>query len=128
MKAILQSIIIALFILAMSMPAKAFISGNDLSRYCDESIDSNFGSDVNYDTGMCTGLILGSSQGLVVGFNFTGATLFCKPNNVTNSQYIKIVAKYLNSYPEELHKPVAVLVADALIQAFPCKGAEPSVK
>ena len=53
-------------------------------------------------------------------YEFKGATaVFCRPNNSTNVQLVRIVVKYLQDHPEELHKDEFVL-AIALRTAFPC--------
>ena len=46
---------------------------------------------------------------------------FCMPNEVTTNQTIKIVVKYLNDNPSELHLPDVFLIQKAIIKAFPCK-------
>jgi len=48
------------------------------------------------------------------------ASAFCGPEHFTYGQARKIVIKYLNDHPEELHLPSAFLVGEALRVAFPC--------
>ena len=43
------------------------------------------------------------------------------PNGVTGGQAIRIVAKYLENNPKQLHFPSALLTSIALSDAFPCK-------
>jgi hypothetical protein len=46
---------------------------------------------------------------------------FCDPDTGTSSeQTIRIVAKYLQDHPEELHEPAVSSVLRALRAAFPC--------
>jgi len=57
----------------------------------------------------CTGYVSGIAD---------ETTLRC-PNDVTYSQIVRIVAKYLNDHPERLHERKFVLVEDAMRQV--CK-------
>lgn len=45
---------------------------------------------------------------------------WCVPDGVTTTQLAKVVVKYGNDHPEELHFPAVVVVAGALVGAFPC--------
>ena len=46
---------------------------------------------------------------------------WCSPGNITIGQVLKIVSKYLNNNPENLHFSAYSLVEQALKEAFPCK-------
>ena len=45
---------------------------------------------------------------------------WCVPAGVTETQLAKVVVKYGNDHPEELHFPGVMIVASALVVAFPC--------
>jgi len=46
---------------------------------------------------------------------------FCLPETVELNQFTKVVVKYLEEHPEQLHILAAALVQAAGIQYFPCK-------
>lgn len=48
--------------------------------------------------------------------------LFCLPENGSLGQYARVIVKYLQANPEELHLDGSLLAINALRQAFPCKG------
>jgi len=43
-------------------------------------------------------------------------------NAITPEQAIKVVMKYIEERPEEMHKSFGALATAALIKAWPCKG------
>lgn len=75
----------------------------------------------SFDAGMCFGFILGTHSGYFIARTGSQQKLvFCIPSGVTNLQTVKIVVKYLNNHPEELHQSADVLVIEAMTAAFPC--------
>jgi hypothetical protein len=54
--------------------------------------------------------------------NFTPAA--CIPSTAKLGQLMRVVTKYLEEHPEQLHLAAAGLVYNALIEAFPCLDAE----
>ncbi len=65
-----------------------------------------------YDIGYCVGLVQGVAY---------VSSSYCSPEEVTISQDVRIVVKYLEENPEKLHLHAARLAEDALTKAFPCK-------
>lgn len=65
-----------------------------------------------YRDGFCRGLIDGVSH---------ASPKVCPNEEVTHGQETRVVLKYLQDHPEELHLVNAVLVDKALSKAFPCK-------
>ena len=47
--------------------------------------------------------------------------LVCVPDGVTTGQTVKVVERFLEAHPEELHKDARFLVFWALIDTWPCK-------
>lgn len=45
---------------------------------------------------------------------------FCVPDAADNGQIIRITLKYIRNNPEEAHQRTAVLILEALREAFPC--------
>ena len=113
MKKLFQSIMVALFILAMSMPTYADTTGSELAEYCKNTIDG----EARFSDGVCMGLI----KGFADGYSGSGAKSYCIPNKATNSQIQKVVVKYLDNHPARLHEWYGKLVLDAIKEAFPCK-------
>jgi hypothetical protein len=50
----------------------------------------------------------------------TGKGLPCIPQQTTDNQTAKVVAKYLQEHPEKLHEHDSYLVVQALFGAYPC--------
>mgnify|MGYP005988653749 CR=1 FL=1 len=86
--------------------AKSWHSGNTLLEACERD-------DASFREGVCYGYVYGVVDVL-------SGEQFCAPSNVTASQFVNIVIKYLKQNPENLHYNAAVLVAFALAQVFPC--------
>jgi hypothetical protein len=42
------------------------------------------------------------------------------PDSVTSTQLAKVIVKYGNDHPQELHLPGVIVVTNALLAAFPC--------
>ena len=45
----------------------------------------------------------------------------CIPSTASTGQHIRVVVKYLNEHPAELHLPEFTLVERALREAYPCQ-------
>jgi Rap1a immunity proteins len=74
------------------------------------------------DVGTCLGFISG-----VVDLNTMDLDIlkkpihaWCVPDGVTATQLAKVVVKYGNDHPGELHFPGVIVVVSALVGAFPC--------
>lgn len=74
------------------------------------------------DLGYCFGFISG-----IVDLNAMDEDIlkkpshaWCIPSSVSPTQLAKVVLKYGNDHPEELHFPGVVVVASALVVSFPC--------
>jgi hypothetical protein len=69
----------------------------------------------------CLGYIEGAIDGLnSAASSLVAATLLCLPSEMRVGQAELVVKGYLNSHPQDLHKPAADLVSVALREAFPC--------
>ena len=110
---------VALFVLAMSMPVEAGMTGNDLLRKCQWE-GANEAIKILNDT-FCLGIIAGYTDALR---NTIGLNSLCIPNKAEWEQRKKIVVKYMNDHPEKLHEYYEVLILQAMRKAFPCKKTE----
>ncbi|VVP73515.1 Rap1a/Tai family immunity protein [Pseudomonas fluorescens] len=97
--------------------------GNELLAQCQQYIkymdSENFN---NYAADTCSGFL----QGVVSTVIFYSEILkkdekFCLPNNVTNSQVVRVVVKYLKDNPKLLNEGRTGLAWYALKDAYPCK-------
>lgn len=58
--------------------------------------------------------------GYVIGVFDAQETRLCRSKGVTQGQILSIVNNYINAHPEQWTRPAAVVVFQALKQAFPC--------
>ena len=90
-------------------PLVAFIDG--------EKQDESKATGVAFCLGLMQGMLHMNNY---YEYNQKGATLFCQPDGNTIGQAARIVVKYLQEHPEELHKRESMLAIEALRVAFPC--------
>ncbi|BCG88271.1 hypothetical protein MesoLj113c_43810 [Mesorhizobium sp. 113-3-9] len=119
-------------ILASSGASKA-TEGTQLLEACRELV-AGIHSDNQTEDGIIvpstftSGLCMGSMQMLkgLSQLSFQGesrpALALCVPTEVRTTQYARIVVKYLDAHPEELHQDGSYLAYIALNSAFPCKN------
>lgn len=92
-------------------------SGNFLLASCQltvKSVDDTAFAENHFEAyrdGYCRGLIEGVSD---------ASSKVCPAHNVSYGQEFRIVLKYLQDHPEELHLKNSLLVDKALASAFPC--------
>ena len=92
-------------------------SGNELSEDCKTSD----GNSATFQDGVCLGYVLGAKDSFEFAAKVHHVTPdFCIPDGVTNGQVVKVVVKYLNNHPEDLHYSAESLVVYALGAAFRC--------
>lgn len=100
---------VAVIVAAMApAPAGAFQTGNSLHGDC---LDQPAGP-----TGACVAYLAGVIDGMWWGKPNT----ICFPDGVTQGQAAAVIVKYMRENPERMHLSAPVLVADALMPAFPC--------
>ena len=87
-------------------------NGNDLLLTCTENSKRMDGmSHDDFASGYCLGFVQGASL---------SSSDICVPQDVTAGQGTRVVLKYLQDHPEQLHENSATLVRRALKKAFPC--------
>jgi hypothetical protein len=113
--------VIALILLSVSAMAqnKSADDGNALLRGCNVELRPHgpFTLVETSQSGYCRGLI----KGIYDVFLLYEPGIVCAPDQVTLRQNVRIVVKYLNDHPEELHIQDSLLVIRALSKAYPCK-------
>jgi hypothetical protein len=96
-----------------------YTSGNWLLGSCTITVkgmdDKNHSQDVyeSYRDGWCRGIVAGVSD---------ASPKVCPDANVIHGQAVRVVLKYLQDHPEELHVNGSALAEKALARAFPCKA------
>jgi hypothetical protein len=121
MKIFVQSFIVALYVLVVLMPVEAGMTGNGLLRKCQGQGETTI---MAMNKGFCLGIIAGYTDAL----RTSKGRNVCIPNEVEWGQRMEVIVKYLENHPEKRHIYYEVLIIDALLEAFPCKKTEPSVK
>jgi len=95
-----------------------FLTGNELLEMCEEYL-SDTGSPAKGHT--CMGYVIGiaDAEDAFVDWKLMGKKI-CNTNTMS-SQIVRVVIKYLQENPQNLHKSAGSLVANALSLAFPCE-------
>jgi hypothetical protein len=94
--------ILAALLVASQVQAGEFITGNLLAPTDDTFVGA-------YTAGVMDSILAVNSNA------------FCIPAGVNAQQAGKVVRKYLSDHPEKLHLSAAVIVFEAMAQAFSCK-------
>jgi hypothetical protein len=104
----------ALVAASLSSPVQAY-SGAALNSTClneDPNVSAIYGP-------ACVAFVAGVDSGLAI----SGIPQpYCTSKAVGYKQMMLVVQKYLQEHPDQLHLRGGILVRDALIEAFPCKG------
>ena len=115
-----MAIFVAAITLALSVPAAAGFTGNDMLPYCEVRL-----GDLPPGEATTAALMHGDCSGVVSTLMiFTDLMIegprFCPPKGATTKQGVHIVVKALMQHPETLHKGFADLAHLALLRAWPC--------
>jgi hypothetical protein len=117
-----------LCILAMPAAAIAGDSGDELRQKCEDSSDVSFG----YCFGYIRGTIESAEYARTLRYEtiapesdaasaISAPPALCIPADVTLGQLQKVIAKYMDNHPDELHRSASVLTIEAVSKAFPCQ-------
>ena len=95
--------------------------GNSLLKVCRDALaeissDSPLSHVVEFHAAWCIALL----EGVIDTVREIKAPLWCIPTNATPMQWIRVVVKYLDDNPAQLHRKRVPLIMMALHQAFPC--------
>lgn len=107
-------VLVGLVLGSMSANAQDVSSGNIMLQGCEDAISNR----ATFLAGVCAGII--------EGLRFGGPTLdkglaFCVPNNIARGQAIRVVLKFMNEHPQDLHEDFIVLASVSLLNIWPCK-------
>jgi hypothetical protein len=105
--------VLALLLMATCAKAER-MSGNFLLEQCAAPISES--------RLMCTSYILGYVDATVMwNANASGIPICIPSEEVIARQIVDVVVKWLKAHPQDRDRAAAILVADALEEAWPCK-------
>ncbi len=109
------------FILRFPLTVSAYDKGEEILWACnaDESKDLK----VALEQMHCIGYLSGILDGIQLVFGVRPeSTFFCPPaSGISSDQQVRIVTKWLEGNPEELHKSARMAILISFAKAFPCK-------
>ena len=137
MKSLLLALLITVLLLvaAPNGGAQGFSTGSDFLERCQLAVGpvpDNLEQQAGYleVSAWCGGLIEGvlSTEAFYTGLKGVdlppelapSCNFFEPPDTATYNQIYRVVIKYLEENPEEMHGPAGLLTIEALIEAFPC--------
>ncbi|MGI2118179.1 Rap1a/Tai family immunity protein [Shewanella oncorhynchi] len=110
--------------------ANAYANGEEFLTKCRTLIDSP--DSLNNDDIIETSMGAGQCAGVISGIRHLNQfyeihlvdtekkPLFCIPKKASNKQLGKIIIKYIEDHPEQMHENAMNLVVIAFNKAFPC--------
>jgi hypothetical protein len=127
--------VLALMLLCPPTLAQAKHDGNELSEQCTVALrTTEHPTEMDgFNTGACFGLVDGIRETLMlwntVDSQHNEARFHgCIPTEVTLEEAVKVVMKYLNDHPTQLHQRDAFLVVIALANGYPCPAPSGTTK
>ena len=104
-------------------------TGEEILDHCKESLNTD--PDKDFNRGICAGFIDGFSAGHHMAetyhaFHHRDEKLediyghLCVPDTTSRGQMARVFVQFLQSHPEKLKLPAALLIEDALREAYPC--------
>ena len=114
LNSIIAAVGLAVTLLLSAQSQAAFNDGSTLLRECESDSAAMYNA--------CSGYIMAISDlhSTMLGWSYLDEPHFCQPNGAASGQLVKVVIKYLNEHPEQLHHSASGLVTNALHYAFPC--------
>jgi Rap1a immunity proteins len=107
-----RTFLVALVLLGATSSVMA--NGIDDFEGCKAAATERIPVDVALKAGFCTGIV----EGLM--WSLPGWGIVCLPKGVITGQGLKVLVKYMDDHPEELHERTAELAFRAFAKAWPC--------
>lgn len=101
-------------------------SGNSWMVFCERYKQGKNAADEMcelYTQGVVEGWIYGYGKAKHDALGADGATSskpFCLSASHSTEQHVYVIKQYMEKYPSLRHLPAALLIADAMADAFPC--------
>lgn len=127
MKTTTIAFVILFMIAGQGVCEESRFDGNNLLEYCTAAIQmiDGKGNVSSVKASLCVGYVAGLRDMNAIHEFFGGTPVFCiTKQQIPNSQLIRIVVKYLQDKPAQLHEDSAFLVTKAFKEAFPCKAGQ----
>lgn len=127
---VLYLAVLTIFLISVSTHAHAEFDGNELLRDCNSVIKEENGATLSttelVGATYCNGYISGFLDSYSIdSYAFEKATqrklYCCLPPKAKIIQLVRVIVKYLEEHPAELHENVRMLMMAALNKAFPCE-------
>ena len=117
--------LVLIVILSVSSLSAQTDTGMDLLRACNAIIQAEEDQDVSMEDQLLglywTGYLAGFNEAAVLIGTGTSQKIYCLPSaGIENEQLVRVVKKYLDEHPEDLHRSARIAVLLALSEAFPC--------
>lgn len=104
-------------------------SGEEILEHCSQSLNTDPVKDFN--RGICAGFIDGFTAGHFVAetyhaFHHRDEKLediyghLCVPDTTSRGQMARVFVQFMQAHPDKLKLPAALLIEDALREAYPC--------
>jgi hypothetical protein len=127
----MKKMVIATALMSLSCSAYAepnkYETGNFLFKYCKAAAYTDEKDRVHNSAewlqiGICSGIVAGISDAMGVNAHTNDNSLLCAniPDGVERGQLTKVVVRYMETHPKELHFSLSSLAALALKDAWPC--------
>ncbi len=117
--------LLLIIILAFSGVSAQTDTGMDLLRGCNAIIQAEEGKEVSMEDQLMSfywiGYLGGFNDAAVLIDTAAAHGIYCvPPTGIENDQLVRVVKKYLDEHPEDLHQSARILILFALREAFPC--------
>ncbi|PLT26716.1 Rap1a/Tai family immunity protein [Pseudoalteromonas sp. MelDa3] len=110
----MKSIISTLLVFSAFSADAYFYSGNDLREPMQQYLKAEANDkDTDYSKAF-------EYAGYVIGVYDSTTPFLCTPSKVSRNQILAMIAKHLNSNPEDWHLPARTIVQSSLFKSFPC--------
>ena len=115
---------------ALAHASSAAMDGNEMLQKCHPLWTDNQRSMTTQevmDSTFCSGYIAGVLDAREMQFamdrvdHVKGRNQYCRPTEVTYSQVFKVIKKWLDDNPADLHQRADTIIFTAMLGAFPCK-------
>ena len=105
---------------SLAAPAPSTYDGNTLVEWF-QARDKIFALTAKNPDHANAGRLHGIVEGVAFSIGWwSSASPLCIPDGTTMRQKLKVVKEYTNSMPSRWRDPAALLVGEALIEAWPC--------